>query len=52
MKEGRIVFRIGYTENIELEIKSSNRYTTGNWTRLEAARHYDRKKKTEKGKVI
>lgn len=49
IKEGRIVFQIGYTEDIKLEIKTSNRYMTGNWTHVEATRYYDRKKKIEKG---
>lgn len=49
MKEGKIVFQVGYTEDVKMEIRSSNRYMTGNWTHLEATRYYDRKKKIEKG---
>lgn len=51
IKEGRVVFQIGYTKDNILEIRSSNRYPTGNWTHLEASRYYDRKKKIEKGKA-
>ena len=52
IKDGRIVFQIGYTKDNILEIRSSSRYTTGNWTYLEATRYYDRKKKIEKGKRV
>lgn len=49
MKDGRVLLQIGYKEDLRLEIKTSNRYTTGNWTHLEMVRQYDRKKKIEKG---
>lgn len=51
LSEGRVVFRVGYGGDISLEISSNSRYNTGNWTRLEATRYFDRKKKVEKGKV-
>nr|XP_018899369.1 PREDICTED: laminin subunit alpha-1 [Bemisia tabaci] len=49
LSEGRVVFRVGYGGDISLEISSNSRYNTGNWTRLEATRYFDRKKKVEKG---
>lgn len=51
MKDGRVSLQIAYKEDLRLEIKTTIRYTTGNWTRLEMVRHYDRKKKIEKGNL-
>lgn len=44
------MFRIGYGGDSSLEISTLKKYNTGNWTRLEASRYFDRKKKVEKGK--
>ncbi|XP_065226738.1 laminin subunit alpha lam-3-like [Planococcus citri] len=48
MKDGRVLVQIGYREDLKLEIRTTNRYTTGNWTHVEMVRQYDRKKKLEK----
>lgn len=52
IKDGRVLLQIGYREDLKLEIKSTNRYTNGNWTHIEVGRQYDRKKKIEKGKYF
>lgn len=49
LSQGHVVFRIGYGGDSSLEMMTLNRYNTGNWTRLEASRYFDRKKKIEKG---
>ncbi|XP_054282487.1 laminin subunit alpha-1 [Macrosteles quadrilineatus] len=49
LSHGHVVFRIGYGGDSSLEMMTLKRYNTGNWTRLEASRYFDRKKKIEKG---
>ncbi|XP_066906769.1 laminin subunit alpha-1 [Halyomorpha halys] len=49
LKDGRLVFRINYGIESTLEMSSFEKYNTGNWTRVEASRYFDRKKKLEKG---
>ncbi|CAA3033141.1 Hypothetical predicted protein [Olea europaea subsp. europaea] len=49
LHQGHVVFRIGYGGDASLEISTNSRYNTGNWTRLEATRYFDRKKKVERG---
>ncbi|XP_025195973.1 laminin subunit alpha-1 [Melanaphis sacchari] len=47
--DGKVVFRVSYSGYSLLEISSTSRYNTGSWTKLEATRYFDRKKKLEKG---
>lgn len=49
LAQGHIVFRISYGGDSSLEMTTLKTYNTGNWTRLEASRYFDRKKKIEKG---
>ncbi|XP_026686392.1 laminin subunit alpha-1-like, partial [Diaphorina citri] len=49
LQQGHVVFRISYGGDSSLEISTTGRYNTGNWTRLEATRYFDRKKKIERG---
>ncbi|XP_046676227.1 laminin subunit alpha-1 isoform X3 [Homalodisca vitripennis] len=49
LSQGHVVFRIGYGGDSSLEISTVKTYNNGNWTRLEATRYFDRKKKVEKG---
>lgn len=44
------MFRVSYSGYSLLEISTTSRYNTGSWTKLEATRYFDRKKKLEKGK--
>lgn len=49
LAQGHVVFRIGYGGDSSLEMTTIKTYNNGNWTRLEASRYFDRKKKIEKG---
>uniref|UniRef100_A0A8D8X2U9 Laminin subunit alpha-1 n=1 Tax=Cacopsylla melanoneura TaxID=428564 RepID=A0A8D8X2U9_9HEMI len=49
LSQGHVVFRIKYGGEASLEIATTGRYNTGNWTRLEATRYFDRKRKIERG---
>uniref|UniRef100_T1HX12 Laminin subunit alpha-2 n=1 Tax=Rhodnius prolixus TaxID=13249 RepID=T1HX12_RHOPR len=48
LKDGRLVFRIGYGGDATLEISTLEKYNNGSWNRVEASRYFDRKKKLEK----
>lgn len=45
------MFRIDYGNDILLEIVTKNRYNTGNWVNVEAARHFSKKGNTENGNL-
>uniref|UniRef100_A0A0A9YKQ2 Laminin subunit alpha-1 n=1 Tax=Lygus hesperus TaxID=30085 RepID=A0A0A9YKQ2_LYGHE len=49
LKNGRVIFRIGYGGDSSLEMSTTEKYNNGKWTRIEASRYFDRKKKLEKG---
>ncbi|VVC37186.1 Hypothetical protein CINCED_3A012310 [Cinara cedri] len=49
LHDGKVVFRVSYSGYSLLEISTTSRYNTGSWTKLEATRYFDRKKKLEKG---
>ncbi|BES88583.1 laminin subunit [Nesidiocoris tenuis] len=49
LKNGRVVFKIGYGGDSSLEMSTIEKYNNGKWTRIEASRYFDRKKKLEKG---
>ncbi|XP_050425592.1 laminin subunit alpha-1 isoform X2 [Adelges cooleyi] len=49
MQDGKVIFRVSYSGYSMLELSTASRYNVGTWTRLEATRYFDRKKKVEKG---
>jgi laminin, alpha 1/2 len=50
LHEGKLVFRIDYGES-QLEINTTNRYNTGKWVNVEAAREFTSKSNTENGSL-
>jgi hypothetical protein len=52
LRDGRVLFRVGYGGETRLEMASQDRHNTGNWTIVEASRLFDRRKKLEKGLLI
>ena len=48
LREGRVVLHIAYGGNVNLEMSSSFRYNTGNWTKVDAFRQYQNRKGIEK----
>lgn len=48
LREGHVVLRIAYGNDVNLEMTSSLRYNTGNWTKVDAFRQYQTHKSTEK----
>ena len=50
LKNGHIYFRVGYGGDSHLEMVSLDKHNTGNWTIVEATRHFERKDKLEKGR--
>lgn len=48
---GRIVFRIDYGGESKLEINTTKKYNTGQWTSVEAAREFTSKRSTEIGSL-
>ncbi|XP_074102845.1 wing blister [Cotesia typhae] len=48
LREGRVILQIGYGNNISMEMSSSYRYNTGNWTKVDAFRQYQPRKNIEK----
>ncbi|XP_069690531.1 laminin subunit alpha-2 isoform X2 [Periplaneta americana] len=49
LRDGRVLFRVGYGGETQLEMASQDKHNTGNWTIVEASRLFDRRKKLEKG---
>ncbi|KDR22194.1 Laminin subunit alpha-1, partial [Zootermopsis nevadensis] len=49
LRNGKVLFRVGYGGETRLEMASQDRHNTGNWTIVEASRLFDRRKKLEKG---
>lgn len=49
MHEGKLVFRIDYGNESLLEINTTNRYNTGKWVSVEAARQFTKSGSTENG---
>lgn len=49
LRDGRVVFRVGYGGENRLEMASLDKHNTGNWTIVEASRLFDRKQKLENG---
>jgi len=49
LRDGRVVFRVGYSGENRLEMASLDKHNTGNWTIVEASRLFDRKQKLENG---
>lgn len=47
LREGRIFLHIGYGDNISLEMYSSLKYNTGNWTKVDAFRQFQSRKNKE-----
>ncbi|KAL7044656.1 hypothetical protein ACKWTF_002015 [Chironomus riparius] len=47
--EGKLVFRIDYGDESLLEINTTNRYNTGKWVSVEAARQFTKAGNTENG---
>ncbi|XP_011501171.1 PREDICTED: laminin subunit alpha-1 [Ceratosolen solmsi marchali] len=48
LREGHVILHIVYGNNISMEMSSSFRYNTGNWTKIDAFRQYQDRKNTEK----
>lgn len=51
LHEGRIVFRIDYGGESKLEINTTNKFNTGKWVNVEAARQFTPKRNTENGSL-
>lgn len=49
LRDGRVVFQIGYGGESQLEMSSTKKYNDGNWTVVEATRNFDKKRNVEKG---
>ncbi|XP_028895887.2 laminin subunit alpha-1 isoform X3 [Zeugodacus cucurbitae] len=49
LSRGRIMFRIDYGDEAKLEINTTNKYNTGRWVKIEAAREFVPKRGTENG---
>ncbi|XP_037959166.1 laminin subunit alpha-1 [Teleopsis dalmanni] len=49
LSRGRITFRIDYGDESKLEINTTNKYNTGKWIKIEAAREFVPKRGTENG---
>lgn len=52
LRNGKVLFRVGYGGETRLEMASQDRHNTGNWTIVEASRLFDRRKKLEKGVLV
>jgi hypothetical protein len=52
LRDGKVLFRVGYGGETRLEMASQDRHNTGNWTIVEASRLFDRRKKLEKGVLV
>jgi len=50
LRNGRVHFRVDYGGGARLELSTVQKYNTGEWIRVEAARHFDRKKRLERGR--
>lgn len=49
LREGRLVFSTEYSSDIHLLIKTSEKYNTGKWVKIEAAREFAPKRDKENG---
>ncbi|XP_032674953.1 laminin subunit alpha-1 isoform X4 [Odontomachus brunneus] len=48
LREGRVILHVGYGGNVSMEMSSTYKYNTGNWTKVDAWRQYQVKKNIEK----
>lgn len=48
LREGRVILHVGYGGNVSMEMSSTHKYNTGNWTKVDAGRHYQSQKHIEK----
>ncbi|KAF3427281.1 LOW QUALITY PROTEIN: hypothetical protein E2986_11364, partial [Frieseomelitta varia] len=48
LREGKVILHIGYGGNVSMEMSSNFKYNTGNWTKVDAFRHYHLRKNIEK----
>lgn len=51
LHEGKLVFRIDYGDDSLLEINTTNRFNTGEWVNVEAARAFTSKRNIENGSL-
>ncbi|XP_065339678.1 laminin subunit alpha lam-3 [Cloeon dipterum] len=49
LRQGRVHFRVDYGGSARLELSTIQNYNTGEWVRVDAARHFDRNKRLERG---
>lgn len=48
LREGKVILHIGYGGNVTMKMSSNFKYNTGNWTKVDAFRHYQPRKNIEK----
>ncbi|XP_014473552.1 PREDICTED: laminin subunit alpha-1 isoform X2 [Dinoponera quadriceps] len=48
LREGRVILDVGYGGNVSIEMSSTYKYNTGNWTKVDAGRQYQVQKHIEK----
>lgn len=48
LREGKVILYIGYGGNVSMEMSSTFKYNTGNWTKVDAFRQYQARKNIEK----
>ena len=48
LREGRVFLHIKYGGNVSMEMYSTSKYNTGNWTKVDAFRQYQPRKSIEK----
>ncbi|XP_029679159.1 laminin subunit alpha-1-like [Formica exsecta] len=48
LREGRVILHVGYGGNVSMEMSSTYKYNTGNWTKVDAFRQYQVRKNIEK----
>ncbi|XP_072763928.1 laminin subunit alpha-1 isoform X2 [Anoplolepis gracilipes] len=48
LREGKVILHVGYGGNVSMEMSSTYKYNTGNWTKVDAFRQYQVRKNIEK----
>ncbi|EFN76045.1 Laminin subunit alpha-1 [Harpegnathos saltator] len=48
LREGKVILHVGYGGNVSMEMSSTYKYNTGNWTKMDAWRQYLVQKNIEK----
>nr|XP_012216711.1 PREDICTED: laminin subunit alpha-1-like [Linepithema humile] len=48
LREGKVILHVGYGGNVSMEMSSTHKYNTGNWTKVDAFRQYQVRKNIEK----